>query len=317
MSRKIVHTFIFILLSATLFAQTKGYIRRNSFYIGEQTELIYELKGVSPSARLDFYPHQKTIPCVSSVANLKSGKADARSLEIIGSFHDTLFEKGGVWTWQGSYIVTAWDTGKIVIPATSIAVKDSVYSFSPISLHVNAPKINPKQGIYDIKEVYTSVPSSFGLFFKKHAWWIILLVVVAVLIFWWWKKRKNNPKKIDNTKDKTTLKEQVIAEIDALIAKKLWENEGLKEHYFQLSLIIRTYLGKRYHLSLIDKTSYQIQLLLVQSNVHKELVAQIKIVLEQSDLVKFAKSEPTLLEITSSANLAKEIVLKTSPYNEQ
>jgi hypothetical protein len=126
-----------------------------------------------------------------------------------------------------------------------------------------------------------------------------------------------NPKKIDNIQDKTTLKEQVLAEIDALIAKKLWENEGLKEHYFQLSLIIRTYLGKRYHLSLIDKTSYQIQLLLVQSNVHKELVYQIKIVLEQSDLVKFAKSEPTLLEITSSANLAKEIVLKTSPYNEQ
>ena len=309
------NTFIFILLSVTLFAQTKGYIRRNSFYIGEQTELVYELKDISSNARLDFYPHQKTIPCVSSRANLNSGKADARSLEIIGSFHDTLIQQGKTWIWQGSYIVTAWDTGKIVIPATSIAVKDSVYSFSPITLRVLAPKINAKQGIYDIKEVYANIPSSVGMFFRKNAWWMIAIVLLGLVVFWWLKKQKNKPKQAKQGKS-LSLKEETLLEIDSLLAKKLWENEGLKEHYFQLSLIIRKYLGKRYHLSLIDKTSYQIQLLLVQSNVHKELVAQIKIVLEQSDLVKFAKSEPTLLEITSNANLAKEIVTKTTPYNE-
>jgi hypothetical protein len=38
--------------------------------------------------------------------------------------------------------------------------------------------------------------------------------------------------------------------------------------------------------------------------------------LDQSDLVKFAKSEPLDIEILNISVLAKEIVEKTSPANE-
>jgi len=46
------------------------------------------------------------------------------------------------------------------------------------------------------------------------------------------------------------------------------------------------------------------------------LQKDIQKVLDQSDLVKFAKSVPTEFEILNVSTLAKEIVEKTSPLNE-
>jgi hypothetical protein len=97
---------------------------------------------------------------------------------------------------------------------------------------------------------------------------------------------------------------------------KLWEQDKLKEHYVRLSFLLRNYLAKRYRLSLLDKTSFQICALLSKCELHVSLQRDIQKVLDQSDLVKFAKSVPTEFEILNVSVLAKEIVEKTSPSNE-
>jgi uncharacterized membrane protein YebE (DUF533 family) len=66
----------------------------------------------------------------------------------------------------------------------------------------------------------------------------------------------------------------------------------------------------------LDKTSFQICSLLSKCELHVFLQKDIQKVLDQSDLVKFAKSEPLDIEILNISVLAKEIVEKTSPANE-
>lgn len=295
------YILVLCLLSYVAVAQPKAYVRRNSFLIGEQTELIYEVKGIKKIDKLSFIPQKKKI-------------TGANGVEIIGEFQDTLIPSDKNFTWQGSYTITAWDSGRVIIPETSILVNDSVLPLNALNLFIKTPKIKEGKGLYDIKEGFEEVPSSTSLFFQKYWGWIVAIVLLILGIILYFKFRKKKEKKAPAIT--MSLKEATLQEIDALFEKRLWENEGLKEHYFQLSLILRTYLGKRYTVSLIDKTSYQIELLLGQLNIHQELQREINWMLNQADLVKFAKSSPVSSEVMQSIQRAKEIVTKTSKFGE-
>ncbi len=299
--RKGFYIVVLCLLSYVAVAQPKAYVRRNSFFIGEQTELIYEVKGVKKTDKLSFIPQKKKI-------------TGTKGVEIIGEFQDTLIPSGKVFTWQGSYTITAWDSGRVTIPETTILVNDSVLQLNALNLFIKTPKIKEGKGLYDIKEGFEEVPSSTSLFFQKYWGWIVAVLLLILGIILYFKFRKKKEKKTPEIT--LSLKEATIKEIDALFEKHLWEHEGLKEHYFQLSLILRTYLGKRYTLSLMDKTSYQIEVLLGQLNLHHSLQTEINLMLNQSDLVKFAKSSPDITEVTRSIQRAKDIVTKTSKFGE-
>jgi hypothetical protein len=276
-------------------------VRRNSFKIGEQTELIYEVHGLKKKDLLEFIPQQKKIQ-------------GAKGVEIIGVFQDTLIQKGKTATWQGSYTITAWDSGQVIIPETQILVKNSVLHFNAIPLNISSPKIQKGKDLYDIKEGFEEVPSSTSLFFEKYWGWVVALLVLILGLILYVKFRKKKEKYAPEMQ--LSLKEKVLREIDALVEKRIWEQEGLKEHYFQLSLILRAYLGQRYTLSLMDKTSYQIEALLTQLNLHQELQREINAMLNQADLVKFAKSSPDIAELTRGLQRAKDIVIKTSKIGE-
>ena len=299
--RKGFYILILCLLSYVTVAQSKAYVRRNTFLIGEQTELIYEVKGIKKTDKLSFVPQQKQI-------------LGAKGVEIIGKFHDTLISSGNGYTWQGSYTITAWDSGRVTIPATTILVNDSVLNLNAINLFVKTPKIKEGKGLYDIKEGYEEVPSISTLFFQKNWKWIIaiLLLILGCILYFKFRKKKD----LSTPEISLSLKEATILEMDNLFAKRLWEQEGLKEYYFQLSLILRNYLGKRYTLSFMDKTSYQIELLLGQLNVHQDLQREINWLLNQADLVKFAKSSPDIAELTRGLQRAKDIIIKTSKIGE-
>ena len=295
------YILILCLLSYVTVAQPKAYVRRNSFLIGEQTELVYEVQGIKKSDKLSFIPQQKQI-------------LGAKGVEIIGEFQDTLISSGKGFTWEGSYTITAWDSGNVIIPATTILVNDSVLRLNAINLVVKTPKIKDGKGLYDIKEGFEDVPSISFLFFQKNRRWIVGILLLILGCIFYFKFRK---KKVQSTPEiSLSLKEATLLEMDNLFAKRLWEHEGLKEHYFQLSLILRNYLGKRYTLSFMDKTSYQIELLLGQLNVHQDLQREINWMLNQADLVKFAKSLPDISEVMQSIQRAKENVTKTSKFGE-
>jgi len=299
--KKGIYIVILFLFSYYSVAQQKAYVRRNSFKIGEQTELIYEVHGLKKTDLLEFIPQQKKIQ-------------GAKGVEIIGVFQDTLIKKGKTATWQGSYTITAWDSGQVIIPETQILVNNSVLRFNVIPLKISSPKIQKGKDLYDIKEGFEEVPSSTSLFFEKYWGWVVALLVLILGLILYVKFRKQKEKYAPEMQ--LSLKEKVLREIDALVEKRIWEQEGLKEHYFQLSLILRGYLGQRYTLSLMDKTSYQIEGLLTQLNLHQELQSEINAMLNQADLVKFAKSSPDIAELTRGLQRAKDIVIKTSKIGE-
>jgi len=104
------------------------------------------------------------------------------------------------------------------------------------------------------------------------------------------------------------LEEITIQKIDELNSKKLWMKNQLKEHYVELSYILRIYLSQKLTLNLLEKTSEEAILLLSTLSLEETLLDEIQLILEQSDLVKFAKSIPEEFVIIKNSNLTKEII---------
>ena len=285
------------------FSQLKSYVLRNSLKIGEQTELIYEIKGTGEHPSISFPAKSDKILCENK--NL--------SLEIIGVFNDTFIKQQNSWIWRGAYVITAWDSGQFVIPSFSISLNKKVETFDKVILNFTFPKVDKSGELKDIKSIFTDIPSEFQTWLKKNYNWILwsILIVIVGVIVWIWLKRRKKKSPIE-TKKALSPAEIALQEIDSLIQHKFWIQNGEKEYYVRLSSILKTYLGANYQLSLSEKTSYEIQLLLSQVQISKEILNDIQCVLQQSDMVKFAKSEPSEIDMMKIGMSSKSIVEITS-----
>ncbi|MFN5443602.1 MAG: hypothetical protein ACK48V_05175 [Crocinitomicaceae bacterium] len=304
MKRLIIIGFLVCWANFT-FSQLKSYTLRNSLKIGEQTELIYEIKGTGEQPSISFPVKSGKILCENKQF----------SLEVIGVFNDTFIQQQNSWIWRGAYVVTAWDSGQFVIPSFSISLNKKVETFDKVILNFTFPKVDKSGEIKDIKSIFTDIPSEFQTWLKKNYTWILwsLLIVAIILIIWLWLKRKKKKLPIENKKQMSSA-ELALREIDQLIQQKFWIEYGEKEYCVKLSSILKTYLGANYQLSLNEKTSYEIQLLLSQVQISKEILNDIQWVLQQSDMVKFAKSEPSEMDMMKIGICSKSIVEVTTTH---
>lgn len=306
---KALLTVIVCLYSFALFAQGKTYVREGELQIGEQTELVYEFPFSGKAESIQFQPYTKVIPCHrrSELSSVNSGTVE---LEIIGDFKDTIITKQGYKLWQGTYKITVWDTGYLIIPPASLIYEDSIIDFMPALLTVTMPKTEAGKDIYDIKENFVEIEPEYFTWLKNY-WWLLLIGLGTIIGLVWFIRRNNRPKpkveKILNLKDRSLLA------INALEKARFWERGQVKEHYIELSFIFRSYLGARYNINLLERTSYETGFLLGQLNLSPDTVQTIKTILDYSDMVKFAKATPTEFDILKNLAQVRQIIAETSP----
>lgn len=306
--RKLAYILFLILSPCLVWGQTTSRIASKRFSIGEQTDVIYELTLSSDQDNVRFEPKMGLLPCdpVTDGGALKSG--DKVNAEIIG-FTDSI-AYGQPLKWVGKYSITCWDTGYFEIPAPVIVVNDSTVNFQPVRFRVVAPKLIEGKDIYETENGFVDIPQDPFYWIKRNWWWIALIVAAGagLLLYRKYKKRIPLPEP-----QEISLKDRTLMAIDALDNARLWEKGQLKEHYIEMSYILRAYLGARYELNLLERTSYQTTVLLISQGLSQDTVKTIQVILDQSDLVKFAKSAPPETEIYKISALARQIVAETSP----
>ena len=301
------------LISGFLFGQKlDGTFSKTDVLIGTPVTLTYEVV-TDENDSIMFTPADKSI----EIRNNSGGEltAEAGVIEIRKDFKETTKIKNGKKYWSGTYSVVVWDSGSFVVPGPKISISDSIMYFK--DLRINCDFSQKKSGIdiYDIREDYVKLPpeeSKLKVFLNNY-WWIILLLIIApiAIIIFIRKRRKNNqPVKIVKA---MSLKERTLMAIDALENEKLWEKNQLKQHYIELSYILRSYLKTRYDVSLLEKTTFETKALLLQLGLNNDTVDTVILILSQSDMVKFAKSKPEVIEILKISTLARQIVAETSP----
>jgi hypothetical protein len=188
----------------------------------------------------------------------------------------------------------ALDTAFVeLLPVGLISATDTLVAATP-SIIVPVTSLVPEdaEGLRDITDL-AEFPAS-GWF-----WWALLFLILAGWAFWYW-KRRNQP---EDEEDPDAVPEpeeppwdEAQERLKRLEETDLSDPELVKPFYVELSEILRTYLERRTKVPALESsTSELIEKLenaVRDGLVPAEMVAEIKQVLAQADLVKFARMQP-------------------------
>ena len=214
--------------------------------------------------------------------------------------------------------LTAFQLGDLTIPPFPIRVRNDSGHFDTVltdPVHVKVGSVGKKKTDKDdIRPIKGPVSMNLSAF---RAWVMgILAVLLAVLLAAKIILRRRK----GSLADPESLKpphERASIELERLKAKGLLEEKKAKEFYSELSDILRRYLERRFAVTALDCTTRELILELKQKDFMSGLISKTKEVLENADLVKFAKYDPprSMAEVTERRIL--EIVEDTKPPEEE
>ena len=192
-----------------------------------------------------------------------------------------------------SWMLTSWDSGFVVLPPERFGP----YETAPLLIRVVTPMLEdnaqPKPAA-DISVVQWSVWERILM----AGPWLLLVVLtlvgiwVARLLLQRWKRRGNEDVLVPEPS--TPVEPAHITAMEAL--QRLKEEEGwtrgrAKEVQAEASLVLRTYLERRFGLPAAERTTDDIAQLLPLSAVPKSWHGRLLEGLNQADVVKFAKGQ--------------------------
>jgi hypothetical protein len=302
---------IFILFFSNSFTQElSAYLNHDRVKMGEPVELKLVVK-LAENSKISFEPYEKEIPAVVKKEGSQVNQ-NRVSVDIIKDFKDTTRLIGNKIRWEGSYSLVAWDTGKIVLPNQKITIDDSTFLFNEVVLTISSETIGVQDELFDIEEGFADIPDKPTFLQLLKEYWYVITGVVLLLgaILFLIIRRKKQPKKAQKI---MSLKDRTLFAINALDKQKMWMNGQLKQHYTELSHIMRSYLSSRYSLNLLERTTFETRILLSQAGLPSDTVDTLMTILKQADMVKFANSTVDELNIMKVSMLAKQIVAETSP----
>jgi len=299
MKKYILH--IFLLISMLAFTQNpmvKARIETSQIRIGEQFNLRIS---------------------VNETENVILPKLELKGLEVIDSvsldtLNHMLIQK---------YIITGFDSGAFYIPQQQVYVKNQAYLTDSMLVNVATVAIDTtKVKKFPIKAIKAE-PYTFDDF-KIYIY--ILLIALAIIIFWiyWFVIRKRKMKEEKPTYKALPPYEEAIYKLNELDEKLLWQNNKVKEYYSELTEIVRGYIERELKVPALEKTTDEILETLKDFNetetisAPKETINKLKELLQEADLVKFAKSKPLAIEIEEDRKDAELVIdnLKPKPIIE-
>ena len=222
------------------------------------------------------------------------------ALEVLESYKVDTVKKGDRYELIKKYGLTQFDSGKYTIPRIPIIINGKTVYSDSLAIEISDVKVDTlKQKMFDIKDIAT-VKSPMG------NWWIYVLVVIGLiglgfLIFYLLKNRK--PKaKAEVIVYKTPI-EKATTLLQQLESKELWQKGAVKDYYSELTDIVRNYIEEEIKIPAMESTTSELIEGLRKAAKQKKLklsndtVENLEKVLQQADLVKFAKVTPMDYEI--------------------
>jgi hypothetical protein len=126
----------------------------------------------------------------------------------------------------------------------------------------------------------------------------------------WWKRRQ--ARLALAAIDKRTPDQVALDELARIAGMRLPEAGRFKEHYTLVADTVRLYMERTYQVPILERTTAEIRTGLAHTAIAPETHRLFIGFLNDSDLVKFSKSRPTIEEAYDLVELGKEIVARVS-----
>ena len=212
------------------------------------------------------------------------------------------------------YIMTGFDSGAYYIPSQQVFIRGRAYFTDSILINVATVKVDTvKQPIFEIKSIQ-SEPYVFDDF-KPYIKWILLgLLLIGFFVYFIITRKKRDYTEKEEIVEALPPIETAINKLKQLDEKLLWQNNQVKEYYSELTEIVRDYIEKEIKIPALEITTdellnYLKDCLIAETiDTNDETIKKLKALLEESDLVKFAKSKPLSHEIEEDRRGAETII---------
>ena len=251
---------------------------------------------------------------VDETQNVIIPKIQLKGLEVIDSTRIDTIKNSLI----RRYILTGFDSGAFYIPQQQIFVKNQAFLTDSLLINIATIAIDTtKLKKFPIKSIKKE-PYTFDDF---RIYIYLILAILAIIGFWiYWfviKKRKE-------TEDAPTYRtlppfEEAILRLNELDEKLLWQNNKIKEYYSELTEIVRGYIERELKVPALENTTDEVLAMIKDFKnadsieTSKETIKKLKDLLQEADLVKFAKSKPLAIEIEDDRRDAEFIIGHLKP----
>jgi hypothetical protein len=215
----------------------------------------------------------------------------------------------------GGFVLSRFEPGTAPIPSltyTYLSPGDTAPQTvvtRPISVTVNAVAVDTTKDIRDLKPLL-SIPLTLA----EVALYLAIALAIAGLAYLGyrlWKKRKEQ--KSGHAYEPPPRPAHVIAfeELARVKEKKLWQQGLIKQYYSEVTDVLRRYLENRYRQPALEETTDEIMTGLQRLRFTPDLLGAMERILRRADLVKFAKSQPSIQEHEETFSVIYDVVDRT------
>ncbi|MCK5638473.1 MAG: hypothetical protein KAH67_07155 [Flavobacteriaceae bacterium] len=213
------------------------------------------------------------------------------------------------------YAITSFDSGRWVLPRQKVLIKNKSFLTDSVIIDVaTVPVDTIKQPMYPIKTIKNE-PYTFRDY-QKYFWGSLLLLLIIGLILYFVLRKKPTPEEIIAKIPPFDLAKQRLIELDD---KKLLKQNKVKRYYVELTDIVRSFIEREMNIPALESTTDELLETITDFNnssslnIPKETLLKLQRLLQEADLVKFAKSKPLLNEIELHRNDAETIIDNLHP----
>jgi len=221
-----------------------------------------------------------------------------------------------------SYTLRPFATGRLTIPQVAVTyaapgqTSNTVLS-KPLWIEIDSV-IQGDVSKTNLKEVHPPLPMPLP---RSVVWTglVIFFIILAILAFWLWRRYSARLRRMLGGPLRPD--ELALKQINQLEDEHLIEQKKLKEFYTRLSDTLRLYLQSAYGVHAADLTSTE---LLRELDDHaadvtprheqdfKMAIARLSELLDESDLVKFARYMPEASQCRRAMQAARDVIGLTS-----
>jgi len=208
------------------------------------------------------------------------------------------------------YTLTSFDSGRYVLPAQEIYIRDKRFLTDQVLIDVaTVPVDTIKQPMYHIKEIQNE-PYLFSDYLNYFWGLIALLIVIGVILYFVLRDKPTEEEIISRIPPFDAAKMR-LKELDN---KELISQNKIKPYYVELTDIVRTFIEREMNIPALESTTDELMETIVDFNgsshlnIPSETLFKLKKLLQEADLVKFAKSKPLQNEIALHREDAEGII---------
>lgn len=217
------------------------------------------------------------------------------------------------------YTLSTYFTGEYEIPALDVRFKTRdgrLGSFKTNPITINVRSLTPAESEeLDIRDIKSPI-----LLAGQSRWWIVFTALAAIIllagfIYWYFFLRKKD--QAEPAIPPLPPHELALQRLEELRQRTdLVEEKKYKEFSTRLSEILRVYITQRWFIHAMDLTSHEILAELRPLRLGEDIEAKFQQFFEECDLIKFARHEPQIDELSESIDIAVEIVHATQDRSE-